>query len=159
MAEERDESGYQNGWILGKLPKGGGGGHFQSISLCSRFWNLKQGFLSMKLIQKSHFRVQGMFFQQGHQELSGESDENNPLKPNQSEPSIYIMIEICYFSLDQWEIRIHLLWGKFFNIPHHCDPHLNQTKFNDLLPLTIHGVFDSSLVLWQKISHLIWQNW
>ena len=38
---------------------------------------------------------------QGHQELSGESDENNPLKPNQSVPSIYIMIEICYFSLDQ----------------------------------------------------------
>ena len=38
---------------------------------------------------------------QGHQELSGESDENNPLKPNQSAPSIYIMIEICYFSLDQ----------------------------------------------------------
>ena len=40
-------------------------------------------------------------FSQGHQELSGESDENNPLKPNQSAPSIYIMIEICYFSLDQ----------------------------------------------------------
>ena len=39
--------------------------------------------------------------EQGHQELSGESDENNPLKPNQSAPSIYIMIEICYFSLDQ----------------------------------------------------------
>ena len=38
---------------------------------------------------------------QGHQELSGESDENNPLKPNQSAPSIYIMIELCYFSLDQ----------------------------------------------------------
>ena len=25
---------------------------------------------------------------------------------------------------------------------HHCDPHLNQTKFNDLLPLTIDGVLD-----------------
>ena len=62
--------------------------------------------------------------------------------PNQSAPSIYIMIELCYFSLDQWEIRIHLLWGKSFNIPHHCDPHLNQTKCNDLLPLTIHGVLD-----------------
>ena len=63
--------------------------------------------------------------------------------PNQSAPSIYIMIELCYFSLDQWEIRIHLLWGKSFNIPLHCDPHLNQTKwliFNELLPLTIPGV-------------------
>ena len=62
---------------------------------------------------------------------------------NQSAPSIYIMIELCYFSLDQWEIRIHLLWGKSFNIPLHCDPHLNQTKwliFNELLPLTIPGV-------------------
>ena len=66
---------------------------------------------------------------QGRQELSGESDENNPLKPNQSVPSIYIMIEICYFSLDQWEIRIHLLSGKCFNIPHDCDPHLDQTKW------------------------------
>jgi len=67
--------------------------------------------------------------------------------PNQSAPSIYIMIELCYFSLDQWEIRIHLLWGKSFNIPHHCDPHLNQTKwliFNDLLPLTIPGVLSSA---------------
>ena len=62
------------------------------------------------------------------------------LNPNQSAPSIYIMIELCYFSLDQWEIRIHLLCGKSFNIPLHCDPHLNQTKFNDLLPLTIPGV-------------------
>ena len=50
------------------------------------------------------------------------------------------MIELCYFSLNQWEMRIHLLWGKCFNIPHHWDPHLNQTKLNDLLPLTIDGV-------------------
>ena len=27
-----------------------------------------------------------------------------------------------------------------FNIPHHCDPYLNQTKLNGLLPLTIPGV-------------------
>ena len=69
--------------------------------------------------------------------------------PNQSAPSIYIMIELCYFSLDQWEIRIHLLWGKSFNIPLHCDPHLNQTKwliFNDLLPLTIPGVLGTAVL-------------
>ena len=72
--------------------------------------------------------------------LSGNSDENKSFNPNQSAPSIYIMIELCYFSLDQWEIRLHLLWGKSFNIPHRCDPRLNQTKFNDLLALTIHGV-------------------
>ena len=68
-------------------------------------------------------------FSQGHQELSGKSDENKSFKSNQLAPSIYIMIELCFFSLDQWEIRIHLLWGKCFNIPHHCDPHLNQTKW------------------------------
>ena len=79
---------------------------------------------------------------QGHQELSGKSDENKSFKSNQSAPSIYIMKELCFFSLDQWEISIHLLWGKCFYIPHHCDPHLNQTKLNDLLPLTIHGVLD-----------------
>ena len=83
------------------------------------------------------------------------------LNPNQSAPSIYIMIELCYFSLDQWEIKIHVLWGICFNIPHWpwshltngifqhikelvrlaaCDPHLDQTKLNDLLPLTIDGV-------------------
>ena len=55
--------------------------------------------------------------------------------------SIYIMIELYFFSLDQWEIRTHLLWGKCFNIPHHCDPHLNQTKFNGLSPLTIADSF------------------
>ena len=31
---------------------------------------------------------------------------------------------------------------KTFPNPHHCDPHLDQTKFNDLLPLTIDGVLD-----------------
>ena len=46
-----------------KISKGGWG-YFQSKNLCRRFWDFKQGFFSMKLIQKSHFRVQGMFFQQ-----------------------------------------------------------------------------------------------
>ena len=64
---------------------------------------------------------------QGHHELSGKSDENKSFWPNQS--ALSIMIELCYFSLDQWEIRIHLLWGKCFNNPHNCDPHLNQTKW------------------------------
>ena len=68
------------------------------------------------------------------------------LKPNQLAPSIYIMKELCFFSLDQWEISIHLLWGKCFNIPHNCDPHLNQTKLNGLLPLTIPGVLAMSQV-------------
>ena len=39
--------------------------------------------------------------EQGHQELSGKSDGNKSFKPNQIAPSIYIMIELCFFSLDQ----------------------------------------------------------
>ena len=31
----------------------GGGGHFQSKNLCCRFWTYKQGFLSMKVEEKS----------------------------------------------------------------------------------------------------------
>ena len=46
---------------------------------------------------------------QGHHELSRKSDENKSFKPNQIVPSIYIMIELCFFSLDKWEIKIHLL--------------------------------------------------
>ena len=53
-----------------KSSKGGGGGHFQSENLYCRFWTFKQGFLSMKMIQKGHFRVQGMFFQQLYWEKS-----------------------------------------------------------------------------------------
>ena len=78
--------------------------------------------------------------------------EISHFNPNQSAPSIYIRIELCYFSLDQWEIRIHLLWGKSFNIPNHCDPH--QTKFNGLLPLTIPGVLTIANVLTFK-----WNGW
>ena len=59
---------------------------------------------------------------------------------NQTNQRILSIWRYCYFSLDQWEIRIHLLWEKCFNIPLHCDSHLNQTKFNGLLPLTIAGV-------------------
>ena len=73
---------------------------------------------------------------QGHHHLIRKVYENKSFEPNLIAPSVYIMMELCCFSLDQWEIRIHLLWGKSFNIPLHCDPHLN-----DLLPLTIPGVF------------------
>ena len=43
--------------------KGGGGGViFNPKIYVAGFGNFKQEFLSMKLIQKSNFRVQGMFF-------------------------------------------------------------------------------------------------
>ena len=106
-------------------------------------------------------------WQQGHQHLSGKSEENKSFQPNRLAPSIYIMIALCFFSLDQWEIRMHLLWEKCFKIPHNCDPHLNQTKLNDLLPLTIPSVLELSartpgIVKGNnslKISHLVWFKW
>ena len=43
---------------------------------------------------------------------------------------------------------------KTFPNPHHCDPHLDQTKFNDLLPLTIDGVLATWLdsELWKILK-------
>ena len=50
--------------------KGGGGVIFDPKIYVADFGNFKQGFLSMKLIQKSNFRVQGMFLQQLYWEKS-----------------------------------------------------------------------------------------
>ena len=44
----------------------GGGAIFNPKVYVTDFGNFKQGFLIMKLIQNSNFRVQGMFFQQLH---------------------------------------------------------------------------------------------
>ena len=57
--------------------------------------------LSNDLVQIAGQNVSGQNVQQGHQELSGRSNENKSLKSNQLVPSIYIMIELCFFSLDQ----------------------------------------------------------
>jgi len=60
---------YQIRWIFGKFPKGGAG-IFNPKNYIADFGNFKQGFSSMKLIQKSNFRIQGMFFQQLYWEKS-----------------------------------------------------------------------------------------
>ena len=39
--------------------------------------------------------------QQGHHQLSGKSNENKSFEPNQIAPSVYMMIDLCYFSLGQ----------------------------------------------------------
>ena len=45
-----------------KFQRGWGGVIFNPKIYIADFGNFKQGFLSMKLIQKSNIRVQGMFF-------------------------------------------------------------------------------------------------
>ena len=39
---------------------------------------------------------------------------------------------LCYFSLDQWEIKMHLLWGKCFNIPHWPRSHSTHGKLQHI---------------------------
>ena len=51
---------HQVGRIFGKFQKGGGG-IFNPKIYAADFGDFKPGFLSMKLIQKSKFRVQGKF--------------------------------------------------------------------------------------------------
>ena len=48
----------------------------------------------------------------------------------------HIMIELCYFSLHQWEIKIHLLWGKCFNIPHWLRSHLTNGRLQHIEDLS-----------------------
>ena len=128
--------------------------NLHKLQPCFREWHRFSGYFFKILPQPKKIYTSA---NRGAYNLPDKDTRNCPEKavkishfnPNKSAPSIYIMIELCYFSLDQWEIRIHLLWGKSFNIPLHCDPHLNQTKwliFNDLLPLTIPGVLGTAVL-------------
>ena len=54
VSKLREGSGYQIGWIFGKLPRGGG--QFQSKKLCCIFWELG------KLIQKEGIQGSGYVF-------------------------------------------------------------------------------------------------
>ena len=72
----------------------------------------------------------------GHQQLSRKSEENKSFKSNQLAPSIYIMIELCFLSLDQWEIKVHLLWGKSFNTPHWPRNHSTNGRFQQIEELS-----------------------
>ena len=64
---------------------------------------------------------------------------------------IYALREMFQYSslaekpLDQWEIATHWRAFQIQDKSKHCDPHLDQTKFNDLLPLTIDGVLIEEL--------------
>ena len=48
----------------------------------------------------------------------------------------HIMIELCYFSLHQWEIKIHMLWGKCFNIPHWLRSHSTNGRLQHIEELS-----------------------
>ena len=44
----------------------------------------------------------------------------------------HIMIELCYFSLHRWEIKIHMLSGKCFNIPHWLRSHATNGRLQHI---------------------------
>ena len=44
---------------------------------------------------------------------------------------------------------------KSFPNPRHCDPHLGQTKLNDLLPLTIDGVLIGNFIVIENLRKII----
>ena len=73
--------------------------------------------------------------------MYGESDEKDT----------YALREMFHYSslaekpLNQWEIAKHWRAFQIQDKGRHCDPHLDQTKFNDLLPLTIDGVLVSHM--------------
>ena len=79
--------------------------------------------------------------------MSGKSEENKSFQPHD-----FSAFYLCYD-------RTLLLFSQPIIdkdtsalIPHDCDPHLNQTKFNRLLPLTIAGV----LVKGNKSFGMVW---
>ena len=48
----------------------------------------------------------------------------------------HIMIELCYFSLHQSVIKIHMLWGKCFNIPHWLRSHSTNGRLQHIEELS-----------------------
>ena len=78
------------------------------------------------------------------------------------------MIELCFISLDQWEIKIHLLWGKCFNIPHWPRSHSTNGRLQHIEELSksktivgmvwlkwlILGTIDGVLVIFNNQSHI-----
>ena len=67
MIYPRDSKGRMvlpNWMNFRKRGEGGGGFIFNPKIYVADFGNFKHGFLSMKLIQMSNIRAQGMFFQQ-----------------------------------------------------------------------------------------------
>ena len=68
--------------------------------------------------------------------------------PPMRDKDTYALREMFQYSslaekpLDQWEIATHWRAFQIQDKSRHCDPHLDQTKFNGLLPLTIEGVLN-----------------
>ena len=67
--------------------------------------------------------------------MSGKSEENKSFQPHD-----FSAFYLCYDRTLLLFSRPIIDKDTSALIPHDCDPHLNQTKFNRLLPLTIAGV-------------------
>ena len=79
--------------------------------------------------------------------MSGKSEENKSFQPHD-----FSAFYLCYDRTLLLFSRPIIDKDTSALIPHDCDPHLNQTKFNRLLPLTIAGV----LVKGNKSFGMVW---
>ena len=79
--------------------------------------------------------------------MSGKSEENKSFQPHD-----FNAFYLCYDRTLLLFSRPIIDKDTSALIPHDCDPHLNQTKFNRLLPLTIAGV----LVKGNKSFGMVW---
>ena len=71
--------------------------------------------------------------------MSGKSEENKSFQPHN-----FSAFYLCYDRTLLLFSRPIIDKDTSALIPHDCDPHLNQTKFNGSLPLTITGVLVES---------------
>ena len=69
------------------------------------------------------------------------------------------MIELCYFSLDQWDIKIHLLWGKCFNIPHWPKSHSTNRRLQHIEDLFWGPSFRPNQTYWLIALDNWWCPW
>ena len=70
--------------------------------------------------------------------------------------TIYIMIELCFFSLHQWEIKVHLLWGKSFNTPHWPRNHSTNGRLQHIEELSksktrVGTIWFKWLLFWRQL--------
>ena len=91
------------------------------------------------------------------------SDENKSFQPNQSALSIYIKVELCYFSLDQWEIRIHM--GQFLQDGKNDQTSSKKNIFCRFIVTKRFDFFNFSQLFWRDFVHfyytfdLQWLQW
>ena len=95
--------------------------------------------------------------------MSRMSDEKNSLELKCLERSIYIMIELWFFSFNEWEFKIHLLRGRCFNITRWSEAFRpmrdSDTLKSFLIPRQEWPSFRPNQILWIIALENCWCPW